>query len=164
MSESAHVTSIESLRDFRAALLESDSDLRDAVIQLGLELRRVLEWIEQDRSHYWPAEVKRASDALATARKELERCQLRIGTDDPPACYEQKKAVERGIRRLRRAEEKVQHVRQWKVKLQHAVQELEGRVGPLSNYLDAMIPQASAALDRMHAALERYVERPPTSE
>ncbi len=164
MSEQAKVTSTEVLRSFKFALSEFDADSRDAITHLKLELRRVLAWIEQDRARYWPREVHRASDAVAIARNDLERCEMALREEDKRSCYEQKLALERAKRRLRLAEKKVRAVRRWRVEMQRQADNFEGRLAKLGNYLDADLPRAVAALERMITALDKYTDRAAPTE
>jgi hypothetical protein len=160
MGEQAKVTSTEVLRNLTAALHRFESDARDGITELLLELRRAKDWIEHDRARYWPREVHRASDAVAVARHDLERCEMALRQEDKRSCYEQRLALDRAQRRLRLAEDKVRAARRWRVTMQRQADHFEGRLARLVNYLDADLPRAVAALERMLAALDRYTERP----
>ena len=106
MDRSANVTSIDAVRALRAALLNFEAEARDAVVLLVLEVRKALDWLENDRTRYWPEQVRRASERVLQARNDLERAQLTYGSEEPPSCYEQKKALEQAERRLRTCQEK----------------------------------------------------------
>lgn len=157
MSQAANVTSIEVVRDLKAALLKFAEQVRAALVALDLESRRPVEWIDHDRARYWPAEVRKASDSLSEARIALERCELSTSGDERRYCYDERKAVERFKRRLHLAEEKVQAVRRWSVKIRKEVEDFKVQLAKLSHYLDADFVQAVAAAERMAGALEKYV-------
>jgi hypothetical protein len=159
MTGQARITSTDVLRNLKVALGEFEGDARDGVTQLLLELRRALDWIEQDRARYWPREVQRASDAVIVARNDLERCEMALRSEDRRSCYEQKLALDRAKRRLRLTEEKVRAVRRWRVTLQRQADNFQGRLARMTNYLDTDLPRAVAALERMLTALYRYTER-----
>ena len=159
MKRSANVTSIDVLAEFKAAIEQYAADGRDTLTTLLLELRRAIEWIENDRTKYWPREVRRAADAVHEARNNLERCQLSIRPDEAPPCYEQKQALELAKRRLRTAEEKVDIVRGWRVKLHHESDEFKGQLGKMNHCLESDLARAVANLDRMMMALDKYAER-----
>ncbi len=152
----ANVQSIESLREFRLALLDFQHEVRDALTTLSLELRRAMDWIEQDRARYWPAAVQRASDRLVEARSDLERCETTTRPEDRPSCMVQRKAWERAKARLRLCEEKVKVVRHWRITLQHEARQFEGRLATMLDQADMELPRALAALERMLESLERY--------
>lgn len=156
MSGSAHVTSIQALEALRAALANFDADARDAISLLVLEVRRAVDWLENDRMRYWPEQVRKASQRVVEARNELERAELTYGSEEKPSCLEQKKALERAKRRLRLCEEKVRRVRHWVRVIRDELNEFDGRVARLNNVLDADLPRAIAALERLVMALEQY--------
>ena len=158
-SPAAQITSIDAVRRFKLALEEFQSEGREAVTQLLLEMRRAVDWIEHDRARYWPREMQRASDALLQARNDLERCEMSLRTDDKRSCYEQKMAVDRAKRRLRLTEDKVRAVRRWRLAVQREADDFQGRLAKLASGLDMDLPRALAALERMAAALDRYTER-----
>ena len=140
----------------RGSMRRFESGAREAIEMLVLEVRRAIDWIEEDRRRYWPALVRRAEEKLVEARSALERCQLTYGSEEAPSCHEQKKAFERARRRLRRCEEKVKLTQRWIRTVRQEVSDFEGQVAQLTNFLDSDVPRAVAALERMLAALEKY--------
>jgi len=159
MSGPANVTSIEAVKHFRVAMQQFDSEAHDAVIQLILEMRKAVDWIEIDRARYWPNEARKASNAVAEARINLERCQMSINPDDKRSCYDEKKALEQAKARLRTTQEKVRIVKHWQMKVKHEAEEFETQMAKLSNMLDTEMPRAVAALQRMTRALDRYTQK-----
>jgi hypothetical protein len=164
VDRSANVTSIDALRFFRTALLAFEHNARDAVTLLGLEVRKAIDWLEQDRARYWPEQQRKAAEAVVQARNELERRQLTYGSEEPPSCIEQKKALERAKRRLRLCEEKIKAVKRWIRAVRAEMNEFEGPMARMNECLDTDLPRAVAALERMLAALEKYAQTPtPTA-
>ncbi len=159
MSGSAHITSTDAIREFRAALQEYDLETRDAIAQLLLQLRRTLDWVEHDRARYWPAEVRAASDAVIQAQDDLARCESAIRAEDRRSCYEQRMALEHARQRQRLAEQKVRVVRRLRVSVRQEADAMQGRMLRLTDFLDTEFPRALAALGRMSAALDKYTER-----
>jgi hypothetical protein len=154
----ANLTSTDALAAFKAALIQFAAAASDAVVQLKLEARRPIEWIDHDRAQYWPRQVQRAADAVSEARLALQRCELTIDGDSGRSCYDERKALEKTKRRLQIAEEKVQAVRRWKVAIRKEIEEFEVQAARLQQYLDSDFTRAWAALDRMAAALDQYVQ------
>ncbi len=153
---SANVTAIDAVREFRTALLNFEGDIRQALTLLSLEVRRAVDWIEIDRLRYWPVEIRRADEALRQARNDLERCQLKYGSEEAPSCYEQKKAVARAVQRARLCEQKLRATKRWTRTLRQELNEFEGQLAKMNNWLDADLPRAVAALERMLGALDKY--------
>jgi hypothetical protein len=154
----ANLTSIDALRELKGALLQFQTDVASALVALELESRRPLEWIDNDRSRYWPAQMRQASDDLNSARINLERCELAIRPDDRRSCYDEHKAFENAKRRLRLTEHKVQVVRQWKMKIRKEVEEFMVHVSKLRWYMESDFLRSIAQLERMAEALDRYVQ------
>lgn len=156
MTQSANLTSVAAIAELKAALIEFDEDVRNALVTLELESRRPLEWIEHDRTRYWPGEVRKASDTLSEARIALERCETSATGDNRRDCYDEKKALEKAKRRLNLADAKVQAVRLWRQRMRKEVEEFAVEVAKLRGYLDSDLARATATLERMLGALERY--------
>ena len=164
MNRFANITSTDAVRAFKLALERYEADVRDIAVQLHLEVRRALDWIEHDRALYWPNQVRKASDALAAARAELERQELAIRPSDKRSATDAKIAFEAARRRLRLAEDKVRAVRKWRVAAKHEADDFLSELAKLTNYLDGEFPRALAALERMAGALDKYTGvAPPTA-
>ncbi|NLF67657.1 MAG: hypothetical protein GX575_01240 [Candidatus Anammoximicrobium sp.] len=159
MTTQAQITSIDAVRHFKLALEEFQAETREAITQLLLEMRRGADWIEHDRSRYWPRAMQQASDAVIEARNNLERAELALRPEDKRSCHEYKIALDKAKRRLRLTEDKVRAVRRWRIEVQRAADHFHGGLAKLANSLDMDLPRALAALERMAAALDRYAER-----
>jgi len=159
MNGRAKVTSIDAVKHFRLAMQQFDAEARDAVVQLILEMRKAVDWVEIDRARYWPHEVRKSSNAVAEARINLERCQMSVTPDDKRSCYDEKKALEKAKARLRTAQEKVRIVKHWRMKVKHESEEFETQMAKLNNMLDTEMPRAVAALQRMTKALDQYTQQ-----
>jgi hypothetical protein len=157
MSSTANITSLAALASLKAALVQFEEDARNALVWLELESRRPIEWIEHDRTRYWPAQVRKASDALSEARLALERCESSGSSDFRRDCYDERKALERAKRRLNLAEEKIEAVRRWRHALKKEVEAFGTELARLRGHLDADFLQAVAGVERMLEALDRYV-------
>ncbi len=157
MEQSANVTSIDGIRELRSALLKFEDTASDGLTMLTLEVRRAMQWLEVDQRRYWPEQVRRASQQLVEKRNDLERCQLKYGSEEAPSCYEQKVAFEHAKRRLRYCENQVKVVKHWIQTVRQELNDFEGQVAKLTSVLDADIPQAVTTLERMLRALDNYV-------
>src|SRR5687768_997315 len=113
----AKVTSIDAVKALKLALQRFAEDVQAALIQLDLESRRAMEWIENDRARYWPAEERKAATAVGEAKSALQRAELNIDGETRYR-HEERKMLEKAKRRQRLAEEKTQAVRRWKLEIQ----------------------------------------------
>ena len=158
MPLAANITSTDAVRLFKVALQEYETQVRDIVAQLELDLRRALDWVDHDRPRYWTQQCHKASDGIAEARRALERAELSIRPEDKRSCYEQKLAFEQARRRLRLCEQKLRAARKWRVTLHQESDEFLGHIGRLNNYVDTELPRALATLERLAQALDKYTE------
>jgi hypothetical protein len=156
MNRAAKITSTDAVRMFKAGLQEYEGQVRDTLAQLTLDLRRALDWVDHDRPHYWTRQCHAASDAMAEARRALERAELSIRPEDKRSCYEQKLAFEQAKRRLHLAEQKLRATRRWRLALHQQADAFLGHLGRLTNYVDTDLPRALATLERLAQALDKY--------
>ncbi len=155
---SANLTNVAAVRTLHEALAAFRHGVGDALTALDLEGRRPLDWIENDRTRYWPGQVQKASNELSEARLALQKCELTIDGDDTRFCYLERKLLEKAKRRLRLCEEKVQAVKRWRMKIRKEVQEFQVQIAKLKGYLDTDLVNAMASLSRMTAALDKYAQ------
>jgi hypothetical protein len=157
-AQTANITSLDALRRFRVALVRFAAGVEAALVALELEGRRPVEWVEE-RSRYWPQQARRASDEVAEARQALERCQIRVSSEDAKSCYDERKALEKAKCRLQLCEEKVHAVRRWRAQMQKESEEFKVQLAKMKRFLESDFLRAIATLDRMSEALDRYVEQ-----
>jgi hypothetical protein len=156
--KSAHITSTEAVTALKAALVQFVEDANNALTALSLEARRPEQWIEHDRSLYWPREMRKASDRLAEARLELQRCELTISGEDRRACIQEKKNLQKAKQRLELTEQRIAAVRRWKFEIRKAIEEFEVHLAKMARYLENDIPVATVELERMAQALDAYTQ------
>jgi hypothetical protein len=154
MSQSAHVTSIAAIKEFRVALCRFGLDVREALCATELEIRRFHDWLE-DQLKYWRSEIRRREEEVVRAKGEL--VQRKYARADGRGYTEQEKALEEATARLLHAQEKLKKVREWIHTLPQALIEYEGPARQLRGMVEAELTHALAVLDRKTEALEAYV-------
>ena len=159
MGRAADVKSVSAVRAFKAHLIEFQTVLRQTLETLHNEVNRGIEWLESDRTAYWPAQVRRASDQVSEARIALERCTLATRSDERRSCYDEKKAFERAKQRLAVAEQKVRTTKHWLRVVHHQSEEFQSRLARLEHLVEYELPRGVAMLERMARALDKYVSR-----
>jgi hypothetical protein len=162
MNQPVHVTSIESVRKFKAELIRFEDEARTVLDTLQQHIYRVIEWIEHDRSAYWSAESRRAFDQVAQTRTRYQTCQLRTVAGHRPACIEEKLDYDRARRRLEKCQEMKQVIRDWGVKIRHEANEFRGRMSGFSQCVESDLPRMIAAIEQTAAALELYADAVPS--
>ncbi len=158
MSRTAKVRSTDALLHLAAALQSLGEEVAVSLDDLGMQIQRATQWIQYERKDYWVHEYRRAQEAVAEARINLERRKLyRVG-DQTPACREEKMALEAAKRRVEVAREKIEAVKRWGRLLEHEAMDCRTATAPLSHWAQADVPRALALLRRMSAALDSYVD------
>lgn len=158
MSRSAKVQSIDALDHLSLAVRAFAQEASAALDEVRMDLHRALQWVQYDQKDYWSQESRRAQEAVAEARINLERKRMFRYGDQEPSCQEEKKALEAAKRRVDRAREKMEAVKRWSRLLERESHECRGGIAPLGDWLQADAPRALAMLKRLSLALESYVD------
>jgi hypothetical protein len=160
MTPQAHVTSIETIDQFRARLIVYLEKAAVAVDDLVDQAGRHRRWLQEDRRIHWETQVRRRTQALEAARQEL--FSTRIG-NLREAAADKKMAVARAKRALEEAAEKLEAVKRW---LRH----YDNEVGPqvkqlekLRDYLAVEMGGAVTVLTHSVDALDAYSGRGPAA-
>jgi hypothetical protein len=157
MSGQADVKSIDTLAFVKAALAAYAHESGQALAEVEIEGRRAVEWITVDRAEFWKAEVRRSSDLVNQAMKDLEHCRTfkKVG-DNQPSCIEEKKALEKAKARLAFAEQKLAAVRRWTPVVLQQFRETGVRMVHFREIIDGQLPKAIARMERMLKSLDAY--------
>ncbi|MGC1275799.1 MAG: hypothetical protein WBC44_18995 [Planctomycetaceae bacterium] len=165
MSDAAHVTSVEAVARFTAALRQFEDEASQALLALDQQIGKALQWLDDEQPAYWRSQIRRQYDEVARTRNALENCQMRVVAGDRPSCLEEEKAHRAAKRRLEVASAKPDLVRACAIKVHREVDEYRGRVGQLQQTLDRDVPRTLALLERTQSALLAYLDQhSPTEE
>jgi hypothetical protein len=157
MSRSANVHSVQSLKDFKVAMVEFAEDARNALSGVDMDLRRMRDFLERDQLGYWQMQVKRRNEEVMQARSDLHRRKISQQGSDAVSDTEQKEALREAMRRLRVAEEKVALIKKLIPQLHHAIAEYHSHSQPLGDHLTGGFERSVATLEKMVIALESYI-------
>ena len=157
MSTQADVKSLDTLAFLKTALAQFAHESNQALSEVEIQGQRAVDWITVDMAAFWKAEIRRRSDLVNKAKKDLEHCRTfkKVG-DNQPSCIEEKKALEKAKKRLELAERKVEAVRRWTPVVQQQFRETCVRLVRFREVIDVDCPRAQAALERMLKALDAY--------
>jgi len=160
MADEARLTSLDALETFRSSLIIFLSRGRRSLDETSDELRRVRQWLHNDRRFHWEQEVRRWQKALDQAQQELLSARI-SGLRDTTTGQQQ--AVNRARRGLAAAEDKQRLVRRWVRDYDGQVDPIAKRLNSLRNFLEHDLPKAIAYLAQMQRTLDEYAERTPAS-
>jgi hypothetical protein len=157
MSDQADVKSIDTLAFVKAAFAAFAHEANQAVSEIEIQGQRAVEWITVDRAAFWKAEIRRRSDIVNKAIKDLEHCRTfkKVG-DNTPSCVEEKKALDKARKLLETAERKAEAVRRWTPVVQQQFRETCVRLVRFREVIDVDCPRAMAQLEKMLKALDAY--------
>ena len=157
MSRSANVQSIQTLKDFKVAMINFGEEARNALSGVEMDLRRMRDWLERDQLGYWQMQVKRRNEEVMQARSDLHRRKITQQGSDAVSDSEQKEALREAQRRLRVAEEKVALIKRLIPVLERAVAEYHSHSQPLGDHLAGGFERSLGTLERMITALDAYL-------
>jgi phage-related tail protein len=157
MSKSANVLSVQTLKDFKVAMITFAEDARNSLSGVDMELRRMRDWLERDQLGYWQSQIKRRQEDLMQARADLHKRKISQQGSDAVSDAEQKEALREATRKLRVAEEKLAMVKRLVPLLHHAIDEYHSHSQPLGDHLSGGFEKSLFTLEKMIGSLEAYL-------
>ncbi len=154
---SAGVHSIGALEDLKASLTTFETEGKESLSVIGMDVRRGLEWFTHDLLKHWQTQMRKREEEVNNARADLERCRMQKFGDRTPDCTDQKVALKKAQARLEEAQQKVQAVKKWSRVLEEEAEEYRAQAQQLESIFSGELPKANAELARMLTALEGYI-------
>src|SRR5262245_55356780 len=164
MAETARVTSLDAVKEFRETLVIFCENVRAGLCANEMESRHILDWLLSQQPAYWSRQLRDRQEEMAQAQADLHQIKMRRAQGARVDDIEQKKALERAKERVEEAEEKIELVRRWGRIAQQAIDEYQTRARRLADLVEGNPPGSVVFLDRVVASLESYLHlAPPTS-
>lgn len=158
MGEQAKVADVETIERFRAALMVAAETFGLALEEAEGEAERTLAWLEGDRPDTWRKRIRKAQDEVVACKSALYRKQeIKATPEARPSVVDEKKALDRAIRRLEFAEERLRSTKRWCTELPRQMVVFKGALGGMHTLLDRDVPRAGAMLRRMSEHLDEYL-------
>jgi hypothetical protein len=156
MPEGANVRSVDSIRRFKAMVLQFQEEARLCLSALELNIQKFSGWLERERPGFWKREIEACYQQISEARVRLHQCQMRKVGDFRPTCHEEQKALEQAKRNLDFAQKQVPVVKYWNTVVQQEANEYHGRSSQLVQVIERELPQLIAILNHTIDRLEAY--------
>jgi hypothetical protein len=164
MAETARVTSLDAVKEFRETLVIFCENVRAGLCANDMESRHILDWLLSQQPAYWSRQLRDRQEEMAQAQADLHQIKMRRAQGARVDDIEQKKALERAKERIEEAEEKLVKVRRWGRAVQQSIDEYQTRARRLESLVEGNPPRSVVVLDRMIASIESYLQvAPPTS-
>ncbi|MSQ90116.1 MAG: hypothetical protein EXS01_01805 [Phycisphaerales bacterium] len=140
-------------RSFGSAIEESQSDAE----RFGM-------WLTGEGPTFWEGQRRKLTEKLNIDRAALFRKQIQMTADGrPPSTVDEKKAVVRAEHAVRHAEHCLRELRRWSIEYQRVLAQFRAGMGPLSTYVDQIVPAAVIALNRMAESIDAYISTAPAA-
>lgn len=156
MAGGADVKSLESVHNFRAAVLNFQEEARLCLQALESQILKFLGWLERERPGFWKRQIELCYRQHGEARVSYHRCRMRKMGDFKPTCFEERKAMEAAKQALEFAQKQVPVVKFWISNANHEANEYKGRSSQLQRYIERDVPELLALLAHSIQRLEAY--------
>ncbi|MBS0191313.1 MAG: hypothetical protein U0573_09620 [Phycisphaerales bacterium] len=156
MAESARISSVQPLRDMKAALTEFSQQVGGAFSMVDAEIGRMTQWLQQERPAYYKHAVRRAEDAVVRAKSDISRKQY-MRAPEPVSVVEEKKALEKLKRRLQELQARQDAVRKWGPRFEREASMYKSSSRALADFAQSTVPRAVERLEKMAIAIEEYL-------
>jgi chromosome segregation ATPase len=141
--QQANVTSLDALEAFRSQLIVFLTKAKNALDEVGEDVRRTRDWLQLDQRNHWQTEIKRRRRKLDETQQELFSAKLATFTS---ATTLQEAAVVNARRSMRDAEEKLHALKHWIRNFDSYVEPLARKLENLRQFLGNDMPKAVAYL------------------
>jgi hypothetical protein len=154
MAENARISSVEAIESFRAKLIVFLGHARPVLEEVGNELTRTQNWLQNDQRRLWETELRRRERRLEEAKQELFNATLSPLQSGSSALNHM--AVQRAQRAVREAETKLGILKKWDSELENRAAPLKKQTEQLHGFLATDMVRAVAYLDQILGTLEAY--------
>ena len=164
MAQSANVRSLETLIEFRTALIKYIDKAKRSISTADSEVSRAQIWLQSTQPLHWKHVIRRSEEKLAQAKSELFRATI-SQPDNPRGPTDQVRLVRRRKEEIAYAKDKLEKTKHWSRIFERSSNEYRGSMSPLSSALDGTAHKAVVLIEKSIATLESYLaSSTPTSE
>ncbi len=156
MSAGANVTSINALVEFRAAWVALQEKITQAISTTEGEITAAFRFLEQQQQH-WKIEVTKRHEAYVETKQILNRKELGRTFGHKVDTTVAEEDVRKSKARWQTSEQKFEHVKKWKPKLEHQVHDYIGSRQGLAMQAETEMVKALAFLDQKIGTLNQYL-------
>tara|TARA_B100001964_G_scaffold186782_1_gene207554 strand:+ start:195 stop:803 length:609 start_codon:yes stop_codon:yes gene_type:complete len=156
MSQAANVRSLESLIEFRSALIKFIDEAKRAVSTADNEVSNAQIWLNSTQPMHWIQVERRSTELLAQAKSELFRATI-SQPDNPRGPTDQIRLVKRRQTEINNAHDKLLVTKRWSRKIEREINEYRGAITPLLSSLEGSLNKAVFIIDRSIQTLETYI-------
>lgn len=156
MSQAANVRSLDSLKEFRAALIKFIDEAKRSVSTADSEVSHAQIWLQSTQPMHWIQQERRSNVLLANAKSELFRATI-SQPDNPRGPTDQINLVKKRQAEIKDAHDKLLNTKRWSRKMERETNEYRGAITPLLSSLEGSLNKAVFIIDKSIQSLEAYL-------
>jgi hypothetical protein len=156
----AKVERLDALETFRSALIQFIARGRQQTNETLENVRRMRNWLSQDRRPFWEAEIRRRRHKLDEAEALLFSARM---SPLKEKTFKQEEDVRRCRAALAEAEEKLRNVKRWTRDYDSVVEPMTRPIDRFRETLEVDLPKGVLFLVNAIKTLEDYTQMRPTS-
>lgn len=161
--QSAHISSPDIIKQFRARFICFDSECKKALEGIRTNVHRVRNWLQGEQKLYWKRQLRKREEEAEVAKRNYKFARYGADPRQKQTAEDQRKIMMKALRLKEEAEIKLKAIRKWSMTLsQEAVKSLRP-CETLASKLASLTPRAVNRLDRMLDNLEIYLRPLPSS-
>ena len=167
MSEEGHVRvlDLKTIEKFKGSMAEFGDTVKVALIEADSEIERAIVWLERDRIQHWRRQIQKRQELVTRAKSALYRKQMQGSEKDGrPSVVDEKVELARSLKHLKSAEERLEHTKRWRNRLEREYALYKGQIQSLSGMAERNDPMAVALLGKILEHLEAYTSGKSGSE
>ena len=167
MSEEGHVRvlDLKTIEKFKGSMAEFGDTVKVALIEADSEIERAIVWLERDRIQHWRRQIQKRQELVTRAKSALYRKQMQGSEKDGrPSVVDEKVELARSLKHLKSAEERLEHTKRWRNRLEREYALYKGHIQSLSGMAERNVPMAVALLGKILEHLEAYTRGKTGSE
>lgn len=158
MGDQVKVADVDTIERFRAALVQAAETFGLALEEAEGDVERTIAWLESERPDTWRKRIRKAQDEVVACKGALYRKQeIKATPEARPSVVDEKKALDRAIRKLEHAEQKLRNTKKWSTELPRQRVVFKGALSGMHTLLDRDVPRMNAMMKRMTEHLDAYL-------
>jgi hypothetical protein len=158
MSNTANIDSFDAIKAFRAALIKFASAAGSSLTEADADMMRTLNWLDREQTSYWQNQIRKRQEFVSRCKEAVRQKKVfKDATGRTPSAVDEEKVLQKALKHLDEAEQKLVAVRKWKGRLQKEIDLYKGSIQGFATAIEADVPTAVATLDKALKSLEAYV-------
>ena len=158
MGDQVKVADVQTIERFRAALVQAAETFGLALEEAEGDVERTIAWLETERPDTWRKRIRKAQDEVVACKGALYRKQeIKATPEARPSVVDERKALDRAVRKLEHAEQKLRNTKKWATELPRQMVVFKGALSGMHTLLDRDVPRMNAMMKRMTEHLDAYL-------